>query len=272
MFARLYPELSAGFLREGQDRAGVLWYLARSFDASGSGSVNLGALADWLAPVLSRRAIQRRLREGEGVLWTRRKRGGANWRETRIVLCGLESVCRHFDVLPRSAPVLCEVDKLKGWARSRGALLASWLASRNGRPTSTATIEQVTGIKRGAAWRYLREIPKRRNVAASLQDAAGKVYASHFEGGSGAWTRRDAKGVLWYFWTLPTSHAVDFQTGSRSRCRKVVSNLRSCNEAQDWRRVYYLDAMKARKDKRRGSPYLVFEGVRHGVGLWAACA
>lgn len=243
----------------------MLWYLARAFDASGSGAVALGELADWLAPVLSRRTIQRRLREGEGVFWTRKNGRGAHWRETKVILHGLEAVCRHFEVLPTSAPVLCNVDKLRSYARSRGALLASWLASRDGRPTSTATIEEVTGVKRGAAWRYLRDIPSRRNVAA-------RVYEDGLQVGKTAWTRKDAKGVLWYFWTKPTSHSVDFQRGSRSRTRKVVSSLRPCTEAQGYRRVYYLDAMRARKDKRRASPYLVFKGVRHGVGLWVACA
>jgi len=253
------------FLKEGQDRAGVLWYLARAFDTSGSGAVALGKLADSLAPVLSRRGVQRRLQQGEGVFWQRRKAAGANWRETKIILRGLEQVCRHFSVLPRSAPVLCEISELRGYARSRGSLLASWLASRDGRPTSTATIEAVTGVKRGAAWRYLREIPKQRNVAA-------RVYEDGLQVGETAWTRKDSRGTLWYLWTLPTSYMTEVQRASRGRCKKVVAALRSGIEAPGYRRLYYLDALRARKDKWRGSPYLVLEGVRHDSGLWRAYA
>jgi hypothetical protein len=263
--AKLYPELSAAFLREHLDRAGALWYLLRAYDTAGSGAVRLGPFCDWLEPSMSRRTIERHLRQGEPVFWVRKKRRGASWRETVIIYRGLERICEYFGVLPTSRPVICAVESLAGYAKSRAAMLQSWLASRDGKPTSTATIEAVTGVKRGAAWRYTKDTAKQRNVACM-------PYADDRQVSKTAWTRKNAQGVVWYFWTIPTSYFTNLRTTTRGRCRKVVSQLRRGNEAPRHRRRYYLDPLRARKDKRRDAPYLVLEGVRHESGLWRAYA
>ena len=97
---KLYPGPSHAALRAGEDRECGLWYCLHALNRGfkGSGSVPLSLATNLVGPIYTRATFYRTLRAGEGLYWHLKKGGYPGY--SRIILYGLDRVCRRLGVAP----------------------------------------------------------------------------------------------------------------------------------------------------------------------------
>ena len=235
---RAFPEVLAGFLREGVAAEGRVWLLLRALDGVGKGWVDVEGLRERLTGKESAWRIcgWRRLRQvlgaGKGRLWERDDRG-------RVWVYGAGRVASELGVARVGRAVELPIGELLGGI---GAIRAHFYAAfHSGRvkedgganPIGRRALEQATGASERSQRRYdvRLGVEKRGNVAVggvfSAESRQAATWVGHvafeFQDFTG---RIGPAGLKYVAWRLPNAYgAVHAQCG-RGRARKINRRLR----------------------------------------------
>jgi hypothetical protein len=270
---KVHPDLGAAALRAGRDRELRVWTLARALDAPGSGCVRVGDLADVAAAHglrgLSRGALSRQIRDGEGIFWRSWRRGRDVW----LSLRSLANVCEALGVdRLRYAPVFVEAPRqLRTW---RGACCYSMFAGEHfSCPVSRATLATLTGATGRTQRRWRRAVTgveSRANASPTGQtwQRGEPVPDGHYPD--------YVDGALALLRHLPSSYRARFAAAPRGMARRVNQALRNAVQSErtaTQERLFYTDPRAAaRRCQRRceGDAFFSLSELtaRGGAALW----
>jgi len=238
---KLYPDITLGMLKNGQEAAGRIWLLLHHIDEAGRGWIDgeeaRYRLTHKASPlrVCGRRQLRKLLARGEGLFWRRNKE--RLWlRSATKVAAGLSVF--HLNRHPVSLPV---ADLLQGIGLVRAHFYAAFHSSRsnkgnNGRqsrPISRKRLSQISQVSRRSQRRY----EKRVGVARQNNFAIGRrVNAGDFQ--EQAWKRGRAvfkfidyagkmgqKGLSYTAWQLPNNYLGPHKPLPKGRQKRMNREL-----------------------------------------------
>lgn len=261
-FVRVYPALWAQARQNGLDNALRVYWLAYHLEPSKGGKLTIAQLREALTGKDSElrafgwRRLRQILREGEGVLWTRRDDAAGElclWRHSpaRVLLAlGGERL--------RGRPVAVDArDIAAGKHAYSSAMLSAWHAGRrsNDAPISQGSVRQATAVAESTQRTYQKtaQIQTTRNIALTGKQYTPDAHrAALFEMGAGVFVmRKRSKSGAYYTqlaYALPNSYTSKLETLPRGRTRKInrhlVTNAERGKDGQI-QRVYFDKASSA---------------------------
>ena len=241
-WAKLYPDIGLGMLRQELAAPGRLWLMLRYLDREGSGMLRIDILAKQLTKKSSslrlcgKRQLRNLLRDGEGVYWTRDKE--------HIWLRSAAKVAYALDVerltgRPVALPVAALLD---GIGTFRAHLYTAFHSGRTKetchgdqvKPIARETMEQLSGVGRSSQRAYEERVGVEVQANFAVGDISTKENLENR-----AWAKGQAlfelkdyrgqqgkKGKTYLAWQLPNTYIGQHRHRPRGRQKRINRELK----------------------------------------------
>jgi hypothetical protein len=238
-FVKLYPDITLGMLKNGQEAAGRIWLLLHYIDEAGRGWIDgeeaRVRLTQKESPlrVCGRRQLRKLLSRGEGLFWRRDK--GRLWlRSTTKVAADLSVY--HLNRHPVALPV---ADLLQGIGLVRAHFYTAFHSGRNeknknqSKPISRTRLNQISQVSRRSQRRYEKQasVTRQNNFAIGRRVNAGDFQEQAWQRGRAVFNFIDyagkmgQKGGSYTAWQLPNNYLGPHKPLPKGRQKRMNQEL-----------------------------------------------
>ncbi len=238
---KLYPDITLGMLKNGQEAAGRIWLLLHYIDEAGRGWIDENEaryrLTHNQSPlrVCGRRQLRKLLARGDGLFWRRDK--GRLWLRSTTKVSAELSVY-HLNRHPVALPV---VALLQGIGLVRAHFYAAFHSGRNeksknkhqSKPISRARLNQISQVSRRSQQRYekLTAVIRKNNFVISRRISARDFQEQAWQRGRAVFNFVDyagkmgQKGISYIAWQLPNNYLGPHKPLPKGRQKRMNREL-----------------------------------------------